>query len=358
MPLFTAIDAVSPAISRWQRLLFRDFHIGLLLKLSFVALLAELSGGGGGSGSRGFGNAGNLGGHGGHIGDWHPQSPVFSSAILAAIIVFGILAFIVGMVIFYLSCRMKFVEFHIAATEDKLVGPAWRRYGPQTWKLFWVTIAIGLLGLIALAVVTVPIVLSLMHRGGDWAQPSGNTILGLILALLPIVFAWMLIMALVMMVIRDFMLPVWALEGATTGQAWQRAREIIERAPGDFAKYALVKAVLRLAVGIAGGLAWFLSVVISAVPVVAVGAAVYFALRNSGSGATAGMIFLAIAAAAVFLVWGALLFIVFLGAPLLGLQCYAVEWLGGRYPLLGNLLWPPPPDYSPVVPAIAPPLPA
>jgi hypothetical protein len=341
MPLFTALDAVSPAMSRWHRLLFRDFRIGLLLKLSFVALLAELSGGGGGSGTRSFGNSA---GHGGDLGGWHPQSMAMSSAIVAALVVFGILAFVIGIVIFYLSCRMKFVEFHIAATEDTNVGPAWRRYGPQTWKLFWVTLGIGIFGFIGLAAVAAPIVLSLMHQSGEaWSNPSGNTIIGMILALLPIVFAWFLIMALIMMVVRDFMMPVWALEGATVGQAWQRARRIIERAPGDFLKYAIVKAVLRLAVGLAGGLAWFLSVLVSAVPVAGIGLAVYFALRNAGTGVTIGMIILAIAAGAVFLVWGALLFVVFLGAPLLGLQCYAVEWLGGRYPLLGNLLWPPSP---------------
>lgn len=341
MPLFTAIDAVSPAISRWQRLLFRDFRVGLLLKLSFVALLAELSGGGGTSGTRSFGNSA---GHDGGLGNWHPASAIASSTIIAALVIFGILAFIIGFVIFYLSCRMKFVEFHIAATEDTNVAPAWRRYGPQTWKLFWVSFGIGIFGFIALAAAAAPIVLSLMHQSGEeWSHPSGNTILGMILALLPIVFAWLLIMALVMMVVRDLMLPVWALEGATVGGAWQRARQIIERAPGDFVKYALLKAVLRLAAGFAGGMAWFLSVLISAVPVVAIGAGVYFALRNAGTGVMVGLIILAIAAGAVFLVWGALLFIVFLGAPMLGLQCYAVEWVGGRYPLLGNLLWPPPP---------------
>lgn len=350
MPLFTALDAVSPAISRWQRLLFRDFRVGLLLKLSFVALLAELSGGGGGSGSRSFGNSA---GHGGGLGGWHPQSAAITSAIIAALVIFGILAFVIGLVVFYLSCRMKFVEFHIAVTEDTEVAPAWRRYGPQTWKLFWVTFGIGVFGFIALAAAAAPIVLSLMHQSGEeWSNPSGNTILGMILALLPIVFAWLLIMALLMMIVRDFMLPVWALEGATVGQAWQRARQIIERAPGDFLKYALVKAALRLAVGIAGGMAWFLSVVVSAVPVVAIGAAVYFALRNAGTGAMVGLFFLGVAAGALFLVWGALLFIVFLGAPLLGLQCYAVEWLGGRYPLLGNILWPPPPSV-PVQPLAA-----
>ncbi len=350
MPLFTAMDAVSPAISRWQRLLFRDFRIGLLLKLSFVALLAELSGGGGGSGTRSWGNSG---GHGGSIGGWHPQSAAISSALVAALVVFGILAFVIGVVMFYLSCRMKFVEFHIAATEDTSVAPAWRRYGPQTWKLFWVSLCISIFGFVAFVAVAAPIVLSLMHQAGEtWSNPSGNTILGMVLALAPIFFAWLLLMALVMMVVRDFMLPVWALEGASVGQAWQRARQIIERAPGDFVKYALVKAVLRLAAGIAGGTAWFLSVLISAVPVVAVGAGVYFALRYAGTGVTIGMIILAIAVGAVFLVWGALLFIVFLGAPMLGLQCYAVEWLGGRYPLLGNILWPPPP------PAPLQPLPA
>jgi len=348
MPLFTALDAVSPAISRWQRLLFRDFRIGLLLKLSFVALLAELSGGGGGSGS--FHNSG--GGHGGGIGGWHPQSTALSPAIVAAIVIGGILAFIIGIVIFYLSCRMKFVEFHIVATEDTSVGPAWRRYGPQTWKLFWVSIAIGILGFIALAAVAAPIALSLLHQSGEeWLHPSGNTILGLILALLPIALAWLLIMALIMMVVRDFMLPVWALEGASVGQAWQRARQVIERAFGDFAKYAVVKSLLRLAVGIAGGTAWFLSVLVSAIPVVAIGAGVYFALRGEGTGVMLGLIVVAVAAGAVFLVWGALLFIVFLGAPLLGLQCYAVEWLGGRYPLLGNILWTAPPAPVPPLPA-------
>jgi hypothetical protein len=49
------------------------------------------------------------------------------------------------------------------------------------------------------------------------------------------------------------------------------------------------------------------------------------------------------------LAWILLMVCVFFGAPVLLFQCYAVEWVAGRYPPLGNWMYPPPPT-APVVP--------
>jgi hypothetical protein len=330
-------------MTRWQRLLFHPRRLGLILKLALVALLAEGSGGGG------------FNFPSGNFGNWHRHDHMFptAGALLVGVIV-GTIVLAIGLVIFYICCRMKFVEFHIAITEDKRVGPAWSRYGQQTWRLFWVTICIGVIALIALAAIAVPIGFALLHRE-DLSNPSWQQILGLFLVLLPIFFVWFLAIALVTMTVRDLMLPYWALENLSVDGAWQRAREIIERAPKDFAKYALMKAVLRLAAGIVGGFALLISVLVSAIPVVLIGLAVYFPLRHGGHGAMVILIVLAAVVGLIFFAWLVLLYILLVGAPLLALQCYAVEWMGGRYPLLGSILWPPPPPPPPSYPPPADP---
>jgi hypothetical protein len=332
MQAMNAIDALSPALRRWRELLWEKFRVSRLLKLGFVALLAEVSSGASFNANFPSGNNRQLG----HL------SPMWQASMFAALVVFAIAFFVIGIVVFYLSCRMKFAEFHIAATGDARVGPAWSRYGRQTWQLFWLTLGISIAALLVLAVLMIPVIFLVFRHGGNFSQIAPGRIFGLILLLMPLLLIWFLLVSLTLMVVRDMMLPAWALENATIGQAWRWAKAVIESSPKQFAFYALVKGGMHFAVAIAGAMAFFLAIFASAIPCVVIGLGVWLSLRHAGTAGHVVMIAIAIAGGLVVLIWILLLYVACFGAALLVLQCYANYWVGSRYKPLGDLLEPPP----------------
>lgn len=331
MQAMNAIDALSPALRRWRELVWENFRVGRLLKLGFVALLAELSSGASFNANFPSGNHGQLG----------QLPPMWRASMITALIAIAIAFFLIGIVIFYLSCRMKFAEFHIAATGDTRVGPPWSRYGRQTWQLFWLTTGISIAALLVLAVLMIPVFFLVFRHGGGFAQIAPGKIFGLILLLVPLLLIWFLAVSLTLMVVRDMMLPAWALENATIGQAWRWTKAVIESSPKQFAFYTLIKAGLHITVAIAGAMAFFLGILVTAIPCVVVGLGVWLSLRHAGTAGHVVMIAFAIAGGLIVLAWILLLYVACFGTALLVLQCYANYWVGSRYKPLGDLLEPP-----------------
>jgi len=147
----------------------------------------------------------------------------------------------------------------------------------------------------------------------------------------------------------DFIVPSLALENCGLKEAFRRMGELIRREPGEFFLYALLKTVL-------GGAAYFgamlvfeivLFIVIFVIGLIA--AAMGFVLHLAGV-PSALLIFLGIGLAIVVVlflsVYGLLLAI---GPIFTFLDAYALFFLGGRYPLLGDLL-----DRSTPAPAYVP----
>ncbi len=347
MQAMNAVDALNPALKRWRELVWDKFRVGRLLKLGFVALLAEASGGSG-SFSPSFPSGHN------HPGSWGQMPPMWRASLMTMLVGVAIVFFIVGIVVFYLSCRMKFAEFYIVATGDTRVGPPWRRYGRQTWQLFWVTIGIWAVSFLGLLVFATPFLIMFWRHGGSLVHMSPGRILGLVLVAVPVLLCWFLIFALILVVVRDLMLPAWALEGATVKQAWQWAKAVMESSPKEFAFYVLVKVGVRIAATFAGIMALMLSLLVTAIPVVLAGLGVWMGLRNAGPAGHAVMIAVAIVGAIAVFIWVMLLDIAFLGSAMLVLQCYAAYWVGSRYKPLGDLLEPPP--AAPVMPVPEPPV--
>lgn len=347
MPPRTAVEALNAGFARWKRVLFSRPRVGLLLKLSFVAAFAEFSGGGGFNGN--FGN-------GGKLDKLHALPPAWRAALFSIFVAVAAVGFVVGLVLFYISCRLKFVEFNIAAAEDTRVSPAWNHFGRQTWRLFWTTLLIDFVALVALAATALPLVIGILHGFGFGHAPSLRQILALLLVVVPIAVAWAFAVQFVLMIVRDLMLPVWAMEDGSVGYSLQVARRIIEQDIGSFAGYTLVKIALHIGAGIASVLAFFASALVSAIPFVLVGLAIYLPLHNSDAAKLVMVLLFAVEAVLAF-AWFFILACICFGAAALIYQCYAVEWVAARYPPLGNLMYPPPPP-APVIPPPEPPSPA
>ena len=337
MPFLSAADAISPAIYRTRQFLFAPpFRWSTFLKLCLVAAITE----GLGSNIRGSGNKGQ------HASVSTPGTMFyhFSPEMIAACIAAIALGIVVLLFIVYLVTRLRFAYFHCLVHNIRQIRPGWELYRPQAWRFFLLNIGVGLCFLLGIVIIALPFVAGFMHffqgihnEGG----PNWGLLISLILPLIPLLFLIILAGLMVDIALRDWMLPHYALEDASAGQAWQSVWMRIRSEKKQFCLYS----ILRLIGPIVAAIALFLVLLIpSLISVGAVGAAEYaihsaFA-TSTGSANVAGIaleVFIGLLALAFAVIVG-----ISLGGPLsTGLREYALLFYGGRYQALGNEMFPP-----------------
>lgn len=274
-----------------------------------------------------------------------------TSTTIGIFVVIAMIAIVIGLVLFYLSSRMQLVLMDIVATRTTLVAPVWNRTAPRTWRWIGLKIIAFLTFFLVAGVLFGLPAFYLFHsvRPGNTQSPSGVFVgsfaLFFLIALLSVFVILLLIWAL-----RDFVLPFLLFEDASMGDSIRRAIALMRREPGSVAFYLFMKLLLSLVAGIAAEFAIAICVLILCLPLGGVAVALWFLLHHTGpfgsavmyiSFALLGLIFLA-----AFL--GAILCIVC--AVLIFYQAYTLYYLGGRIPVIGNLLQPPPMQPPPMAP--------
>jgi len=343
MIAFSAWQAVSPAIERTKRYLFRPFRLGTYLKLCLVAVLTGGGGGGGGN----FANPGSHSSSPSHGSGTHPFPHItFTPELIAVIIAAAVIVIVLSIFLSYLITRLRFAFFHCLIYQTKEIRPGWRLYREQAMRFFLLSLVVGLVFLAVVAAIAVPFVLGFLHLYHSSQAGSEFNILGflsLILPLIPVVLLVFLVAIAVSIILVDFMLPHMALENASARGAWAAVRARIAAEKGAFLFYAF----LRLVIPAAAMMCLFIALFIPLLIVVAIGAVVGVAFHSLFAGASGVSAFLLISLAAVF-VLAVVAFFVLLGIGLTGpisicVRNYALLFYGGRYATLGNILLPPPP---------------
>ncbi|HEY6447527.1 MAG TPA: hypothetical protein VIY53_13785 [Acidobacteriaceae bacterium] len=332
----SAADAVSPAIRRTKQFLFQPFRLGTYLKLCLVAVITE-------------GLAGNSNYSGSHSQTSHSSGtiypPVWQHAGWIAVIVAALaLAVVVGCFIFYLITRLRFAYFHCLIPNTREIRPGWWLYRAQAGRFFWLNIMVGLCFLALVAVLALPFIARILavirsvHAGG---RPDIAAIVALVLPLIPVILLVVLLGLAVDVVLRDLMLPHYALENATAGEAWGAVWARIRVEKGQFFGYALLRIVLPMVAMIA----LFLLLLIPAIFFFASTAIVEVGINATFSGATGAVSVIGILLGVGFGVLAAgIAFVVGIGVggPLsTAIREYALLFYGGRYQRLGDILWPP-----------------
>ncbi len=356
MYALSAADAISPAIQRTKTFLFKPFKWSTYLKLCLVAVITE----GLGSNSGSSWNRHHSWSHG-PADSGSPVNPLawllsLTPSLIAAIVAAVVAVIVLGFVVCYLITRLRFAFFHCLIHNTKEIGPGWRLYRTQATRFFWLNVVVGLCFLLLVALIALPFVAGgwWLHRG---APAGGAPDIGFILLLLPLVPAILLLMLVAFLadlILRDLMLPHYALENATAGQAWAAVRARINREKGPFFLYA----VLRIVLPIVAMIALFIVMIIPAILFVAVTAGIEFAIHSAfevatGAAAAAGILLAVLVAVVAFGI--AFLAAICLGGPLsTGIREYALLFYGGRYQQLGDILSPPPvPDAGLNAPGVA-----
>ena len=338
MRFISAPDSVSLAIQRTREFLFRPFRWGTYLKLGLVAIITE----GIGSNLRSSQHGGPSTGQGPMINSPFNIPPVWIAAIVVAVL----LAMLLSLVAFYLITRLRFAFFHCLTHNIKEIRPGWRLYREQATRFFWLNLGVGVGFLLLVVLVALPFVagfIRLFHETPPGGPPDWGLLLSLVLPLIPVLILLALAGFALDVILRDWMLPHYALEDATAGEAWQEVWDRITAEKSQFAVYAL----LRLILPVIAMVALLIVLVIPGLMVAGSVAAIVYAIHSAFADATGASALIVILLQVFFgvVAFGfALLASICLGGPLsTGLREYALIFYGGRYQALGDLLDPPPP---------------
>jgi len=333
----SAIDSISPAIQRTKDLLFRPFSWGTYLKLGLVAILTE----GWGTNLR---SSGNNGGHGAGQGSIMNAPLSLSGVQVAQIVAMGLLITLFMMWLFYLITRLRFAFFYCIIHNVKEIRPGWQAYRESAGRFYWMNILAGFCYLLLLGLVSLPFISGFMRLFREM-PPGGHPDLGLLLALvlplIPIILLMVLIGFMADLVLRDFMLPHYALENATAGEAWGWAWRAIADEKREFFVYVL----LRLAMPAVAMALLFMVLLVPGLLFAGAIAAIWYAIHGAFAGTTGASAAIGVMLQ-VFFGCVAFLFLVLMsvcvGGPLsTWVRQYATIFYGGRYPALGKQLSPP-----------------
>ncbi len=329
----SAVDAVAPAFDRMGQLLFRPFRGGMWLRLFVVGLFTgELSSGAGFS----FNLPVNL--FSKAFGQHRHFAPVVWSALpkylplIAALILIGVVVMLIFM---YLGAVLRFVLLEAVVRGQFRLRASFRRWRSVAGSLFvlqlWMTLVLwGVL----LLLVAGPL-LKLWRAGFDLAVLRTMLVQLVLTALL--VFLISLAFALIWLFIKDFAVPMMALEELSATRACARLWQMMRAAPGAFAGYLGMKIVLTMAAGIAASVLFLIAALFLLLPAILL---IVFGAVGRSSAAPALAMALGIALVVVFILVAVVLAFMIGVVAMVFFQAYVVRYLAGRYEPLAIILFP------------------
>lgn len=335
MRVLSATEAISPAIDRTKALL-QPFALGRWLKLGLVALLAEMSG------QFAFPPVAGIPQQQQHFAA--PWSGTTSGPAMLVIAIIAIVAFVIALVLFYLGSRMRLVLMDLVATRTTLIAPAWHRTASRTWRWIGIQIIFIVAAFIAIGVVlAVPVLYFIRSARAGNSHVNVAVFLSNFVFLFLAMFLAVFAVAVVFLFLRDFVLPFILFGDARLGDALRNAVFIARREPGGVLFYFFMRFVLMIAAGLAGELCVALAALAFGIPTRAIGAVLWFTLHQSSRLALIAMFGGFVLLGAIFFVGLVCTVLCVSAAVLIFYQSYALYFVGGRYPVLGNLMEPPPP---------------
>ena len=346
MPPISAIDAIGPALRRTKTFLFQPFRFTTYLKLCLVAVITE-----GFGANANFSAPGPFGSHSGHShfadapSSFTPRA-FLTPAHIAVIMAAALLVIAIGLLILYLVTRLRFAYFHCLVHNTRQIRPGWHLYRAQAIRFYWLNVVVGLCFLLLAASVVAPFaagIWRILHHTPAGSQPNIALFVSLLLPFFLSVFLLVLVFFAADLVLRDFILPHFALENATSGQAWRAVWARIKAEKAPFFVYAL----LRLILPIAAVIALFIVLIIPVLVIAAIFVLIGFGIHLAFGAATGASFALEILFEVLLgLIAFAVAFTIAIGAggPLsTAIREFALLFYGSRYQQLGAVLFPPPP---------------
>lgn len=347
MPI-SAIDAISPAFRHAREQLLQPFRISQWLRLALVGLLAGELTSGGCNGNFQMPQRRNP-----SMGSPLPHiDPLAMAGLIAVLAAVGAVLYIL---LLYVSSVMRFILFDSVLERKCEIRRGWNRRQKAGGRYFlWqlTLLAAMLIGMTILIGIPAAIALA-----AGWLSNPKQHLLPLILGgmILFLLFAaFVLAVAIIHVLTKDFVIPQMALEDLNAFQAWKRLLPMLNFEKGPYAGYLLMKIVMALGVAVVVGIIALIVILIMLIPVGGVGAAVVLAGKAAGLQWNLYTITLAV------IVGCALLAVILYVISLISVPAtvffpaYSIYFFASRYPALGALVNPASPLPEP---PLAPPLP-
>jgi hypothetical protein len=340
----SAIDAIGPAFRHAREQLLQPFRFAQWARLALVGLLAgEVTSGGCNSNFQSPHRTQHSG-----VPALPHIDPVALAALIAFVAVVGLLLYVLFL---YVNSVMRFVLFDSVIERRCEIRRGWNRRQKTGVRFFiWqlVFLAATLAGMIIL--VGIPAAIGL---AAGWFTNPKQHLAPLILGGAVVVFAllaFVLLIAVVHVLTKDFVVPQMALEDLTAFQAWGRLLPMLSAEKGAYAGYILMKIVMALGVAVVLGIITVIVILVMLIPVGSVGAAVVLGGKAAGLHWNAYTITLAVMIGTILL--AIIVYVVSLiSVPAtVFFPAYSIYFFASRYPALGALLQPVVPEMPPLPP--------
>jgi hypothetical protein len=335
MKVYSASEAVWPALLRTYFYLFRPFKWETFLKLATVATISE-----------GFVVSFRF-----SVPDTIPfnvNAAALKSFLLAPdflpVTILGVMAiFLFGVYCFYLVIRLRFAFFHSLIHHTREFRRAAKLYSIEAEHFFTVSMLVWLVFMVAVALAAVFCIIAAYTVIAS-PTPEGKLDPGYFLILffpcIGIAFALIVAACAAQVVLKDFILPHMAIEAAPFRRAWADVRMRIAANKETFLSFFILRLAMPLIAGIVLALAaWLLGMIVFGI--LGMSAAGFNAMLDGAAGVRTYLL-TAIHVLFVLLGLGAgLVMAVGFGGPLgVFMRSYALVYYGGHYKALGNLLEP------------------
>lgn len=335
MKVYSASEAVRPALKRTYDYLFLGFQLETFLKLATVATISE-----GFIVSFRFYVAGTLP----FDVNWAALKLFLMTPAYLPLTILGAAAiFLSGVYCIYVVTHLRFGFIHCLIHQTRDLRAASKLYSIEAERFFTVFMLVCLCFLVAVSLLAVAVIVA-AYTVLDTRTSDGNLDPGHLLTLFVPCFAIALILIVAMcaaqVVLNDFILPHMAIEGAPVQRAWAAVRAHIAANKELFLSFFILRMCMPLVAGtVLGFLAWVAGLIVFGI--LGISAAGFTAMLNGAGDARA---FVLVGIQSLFLLLGLgagfVIAVSFSGPVGVFMRSYALYFYGGHYKALGNLLEP------------------
>jgi hypothetical protein len=346
----SAVDCISPAIAQTKQQLFVPFRLERWARLALVCLLTgEFAGGGGGGSPSGNFNIPVSPGKSGksllaipNI-DWGKILP-WLPWILAGVVLLFFLIFLWV----YVASVYRFVLFDSVLHDRCQLKGSWTRWEPCGRSYFFWSLAVFVAATVGSSlIIGAPLLIA--WRAGLFHHPQEHLV-ALILggaALFFILILFFVLVAIASLFAKDFCVPVMAMEKVGVLDAWRRLLPMLAAEKMAFTGYVLMKIVLAIGNAILVGIATLLTLIILLIPLGIAALIIFLVGKAIGLTLNVTTISVLVVLGGIILL-GLLYLIALINTPqMVFFQSYVLHFFGSRYPTLGAVVFPPPPDAQP-----------